>query len=543
MVRSDELLRTANLLRRLDRVVKRKLPDRRGWVLIDAYEPAQQTWVHVRPYLREPGLPTGYRIVESSEGSLPRVTGAEGDLPIFVRGESSPFAPEVNRFCQDQEENELLPWLIIKPAGGGDKVVFFDRDGHRHSLPRGAQAIQAARPRIDLRGTVKHKISKYLPMEISVESPTPRALLGIGLKDAPGLDTDLWVRLEEPENQPLGRGVVRLDVTLDAFETDEILPSHQGFTGRVRQEEFNSIPDEDCEPVYHEGEVCLHVLYDRTSLDANGWLRAFAAVTENQAPWRSRMPAGEQDAYATDEPSDQPAAEDLNLPLREAVAEALGSSLDALHHDVKLDLWWFADTRREGIDSSGILPVKQKSHDRVGRCAPNRIAALGYASGIDLFDAADEALHEVTRIVAESVEERREQHGVLIIGDSPPPPAGHRDPLWRMLVEEPERTNARRSPHFVESLARLTELGVPVGWVFPRGDDTVDVEMGLKKYLADYQDYQSLKERILEALRRFENLRVGACVNLEDLDRAFRDVLRQMSRRGSETTRFRILKR
>ncbi|HEX4955388.1 MAG TPA: hypothetical protein VF017_18510 [Thermoanaerobaculia bacterium] len=504
------LLDSTEALLGLDAALAGRLEKRQGWLLVDtrtAELPA--VTVHVRPWLRDPGCPATFRI-EEHERPYSRMALRSGYGLIFLTGSRGAMDEAGYQALQDALDDEVPHVLVCDGESG---LSFHDGGGRWSRVPH-PRPVAQRELRLEIHGSGSMKVDRVLPCRVRVESPAARDSFRIRLEERRGFrETEIPFHLQTSGDVPLGEGWLCLDF-VPGEEVDRLVVRPEGFSPTVAIERMNGR-----RPVRQRSPARLHLLFDRTTLDLESWPRAFESAT---------LGMDERDAARV---GDDPRSE-WNLGLRRALAQAL---TDQLHHPkgpARIELWWFADTPQPGIDRLEGLPVAPARWGRAGACAPLHLpgrltgSVFGYASGLDLFDAVDELIVQVAEATKESPQE---QHAVLVVGDSPPPPADEQDPVWLGLVDRPLRTNARRSPLFRRALAELGELQIPVGWLFLRHSADPPAN---PHFVPHYALYQTLRESTLAALRRYgPALILESADGPEDLARALGEILRQMAGR------------
>jgi hypothetical protein len=519
--------------RRLGGEILRRLPNSRGWTILGHPDfNSLAVWVHIRSYLSEADTPPGFRIE-----MMPRASFKLCDDPryvtLFVRRTDKSLAPKLYDLITEAQRRSL-PWMTIGVNNNSDAIVVYEQDGTQWAIPSNIPALNARPLHLHLTGSEVWEADECLPIVLHARGESTAAALSVNLSDQTGFSKSTYhFVVRGQDGQPLGPGALSLDVRCKAGALDEIFLTPSGFASPVSEvEEWAERPRTEPEPVFHQGTVHLHLVYDRTTLDVDSWPLAYEAL---DSPFKPGEKDEASQAYTTDAPEPR-TMDSWNLQLREGLAGALETEINNLHEEVLLYLWWFADRPREGIAPNDALPYLNKPYGSVGQCLMKDLnARLGgpdfeYASGLDLFDAVDEALEQIVTFLKPRVQARHEQHAVLIIGDSPPPPSKPGDMLWERLVSQPDRTNARHSPRFNEALETLRHLRVPVAWLFMRTSRSPSVGAVYRQYLRQFTAFQDLREAILGALQQLEGLIVEDCAGPEDLHRTLGLILKQMAR-------------
>jgi hypothetical protein len=526
-------LLTPSLTKRLDSEIFQQWPNRRGWFFIDASNAEADTaCVHVRPYLRCENSPPGFKIEQAEAASL---TGNEDQTYIMVF--ACPTGREIARKAEElmlDSQRRSLPWLALEIESDGSAVSIIRGDGSKKRLSPKEPPLQAGRINLVLGGNANRQVSKFLPLEITVSADAPSAVFSISVPESSGFSQKTYYFLvRNKHDKPLREGYIRLDARLQAGGTDKIEISASGFSSAVEIDEWMSPPVGEENPRFHDGPLVLHIIYDRTTLDAESWTTAFAAL-------RDGLQVSDDDVYGAR------TVEISNSRLRENLAAALAEAAPQLHHDVSFCTWWFADTPREGIAASESLVWLKEACGWIGHCSTENLRnhlcapSMGYATGLDMFDSVDEALSRVEEYIREN-KLLDQQHAVLIVGDSPPPPSDQQDVLWKYLVEKPVRTAARRSSLFINALNALNEEDVPVGWLFIRASHPPD-DSPFNDHLIHFQYFQTLKERVLMALRQIDGLIIEGFAEASEMRNALGRLFHKMAFHGLAIRGFRILK-
>lgn len=514
------------LIRRIAGEVLLRWPSSLGWAMLGLPgADAAVTWVHIRHYLNDAGMPPGFR-AETAPFSSFELCSDPRYVTLFVRQRRQEFTPEMYELIGEAQRSSL-PWLAVEVADDPNSLTIFEQDGTQRLLPSDVPALRAREQLLRITGSEIVEVNEHLPLCVQVMGDTPSAAFSIELLEHSGFAKNSYnFLIRAPEAQPLGTGVLCIDAKCRAGKPDEITTSTSNFETRVSVDEWETPPRTEPRPLFRPGSVSLHLIFDRTTLDVDAWPIAFEA---------SEGAAGDleaEEAYGTG----QAETENWNHQLRQALAQALKEQVDKLHDEVQIYLWWFGDTPKPGIAGSKALPTINEAFGLVGVCSTEALSAqLGgshfdYVCGLDLFDAIDEALEQVASVIKERSHSTREQHAVLIVGDSPPPPSEPGDILWEKLVTRPVLTNARCSSHFVSALQALRRMQVPVAWLFMRTSRAPSVGAAYRKYVQQFQYFQSLREHILSALQQIEGLAVEGCAGPDDLGRAMGKILTRMAR-------------
>jgi hypothetical protein len=483
-------------------------------------------WVHVRPYLSDTGMPPGFR-VETAVLSSFKLCNDPRYVTLFAREHGHDFTPQIYELISEAQR-QSLPWLAIEVGDEPQSLTIFEQDGNQKLLSADLPPLRAREQLLRLTGNEAMEINEYLPLEVAVVGEAHVGAFSVDLLEHSGFSKNSYhFVIRGPEAQPLGPGVLRINVRCRAGKPDEIVLEPLNFEPQGTVEEWEMRPRTEPEPLFRRGAVSLHLLFDRTTLDVDAWPVAFEASEGSARDLEA------EEVFGTERSSK---AEDWNQKFRQSLAQALMKQVYNLHDEVQIYLWWFADTPKPGIAGSKALPTINESYGLVGTCAIEALAVqLGgshfdYACGLDLFDAVDEALEDAANIIKNRSLTNREQHAVLIVGDSPPPPAHPGDILWEKLVTRPVLTNARCSTKFTSALETLRRMQIPVAWLFMRTSRAPSVGAAYRKYVQQFQYFQSLRENILSALQQLEGLAVEGCAGPEDLERAIAKILSRMAR-------------
>ena len=353
-------------------------------------------------------------------------------------------------------------------------------------------------------------------------------------------------RVSVPDREPLevaaalslregssGEGTVRLDLVPDPNGADALRLTVLSFEPEVAVTPLVDSSLMACRPAFHRRWLKLHVLFDRTSLDAAAWPLALAGS------W-SRPSSGpvQEGAFAAPAAPQTRAPERWNLDLRAALAAGLADSIHALHSEVTLALWWFADLPHPDrpLAPPAGLPLASALSGSVGQCTLEALAHMlegphfHYATGLDFVDAVDAGTQMIHRAIA--VDRDPVDHAVLIVSDSAPPASSETCPIFRWLAQGPPQTDLRRSTVFVDSLAALHERGVPVGWLFPRDLGPAEGLSGKPGVARQYSRFWDLRERTLQALRELPHLEVAEAGSREPFAPVLEQLFSRMRQRA-----------
>jgi hypothetical protein len=518
-----QILASREVLAGIDTALARRMERPRGWVLVDAESAAlPSVLVHARPWLRDPGAERGFRI----EAELRRFSHSEiqpGYGIVFLAGSDGRMdAAGYESVAAALDAG--APHLVVRVEADG--LVCADGAGRWVGLPPARRAASDLLS-LEVQGVRTQRWEVTLPFRLTISSPAAQDSVSLRLAEKRGFgDATGRFRLHTLGGEPLGRGSLRIDFDPDG-PADRLAVIPEGFAAPVEALRLEAPRAARGRRFQRGVPVRLHLLFDRTTLDPESWARAFEAL----------LVTDEQEEEFTVDEDPQPK---WNLQIRRGLAQALVRTLPQLHDLIKPELWWFADVAQPGVAEPDGLPKAATAWGHPGECAAenleDRLAgrAFGYATGMDLIDAVDELLAQVA---AATLDAPREQHVLLIVGDSPPPPADERDPIWQGVIESPLRTNARRSPLFRQHLANLAARQVPVGWLFVRSSGH---PAGRELVVAHYPFYQTLRENTVAALKRVPDLLVQSADGAEDFDRALTELFRQMAVKPDQPSRLEI---
>ncbi len=536
-------LLSKSALQTLDREVSHKASGRLGFLLIDAQGQEPDVRIHIRPFMRGgDGCPFGFR-VERLAQPLTKPDASGRYITIIASIPDGELPDEVLDYV-DGLQSRSLPWLRIESTSGSNRICLVNEEGVRIQLEDEPPLVSQQLLRVTIEG-YKQRPKLSLPAEVAVDSDAGGAILSVCLEDNDYFaSANHYLSVFNPSGAPLGRGLLKMDVKCNFGGKDRLELTPFAFEGDVEAEYLREKPELEKEVRFHDGQLVLHLVYDRTAIDAEKLPVVFESLAKSAKPaWEDQGVRIGDTADATRETSE----ESLNLKLREGLAGALESKISELHNDVMYYLWCFADRTREGIASNTTLPFSTEPFNRVGACSLADLSGrlrnpiFDYATGYDMVDAVDEAMDAVASHVREN---RRQQHAVLIVGDSPPPPYGAEDPLWTALTgagENRARSSSRRSELFKRALDELNRLDAPVAWLYLRLDPAAlaNAQRGAQNQL---RRLHGLKEDILIALARQEHLIVEGCAHSADFPATLSTIFGKMAWRMPKTTGFRILR-
>lgn len=491
---------TPEFLEAADRLTRARFPERLGFLLLDLTD-ARATLVHARRFLRQAGCPPGLRpedlLPTRRDELLQSLNAANNYIVVAVTAEDGDVDPAAVGIIESVE-NRALPWFTIQRTAGGDVRAV---DGATESADD-ARKIWSRPVDVQVDGVRPVADVRYLPFDLDVVAPQPLCTFKLQLRGAALGQHDFDVILRSRDQLAIGAGSVRVDVLLRPGKTDEVFLEPQHFERELElgfgvPVVFPSLPPLE-----------LHLLFDCTTVDPDTWPQALTGAymhpkRESEGQW--------------------------NLALRKEIGTALTDVLRRITRSIDVDLWWFADREHPDMVPFGASGMDQLSFYHHGTTRREQIIddltsrTFEYRPGLDLFDAVDEALLEISKKVLGRATDR--QHAVVIIGDSPPPPFDVQDPLWTEVVVGPPATNARRSSAFRTALDCLKKAGVPVVWIFllslrERAHDNL--------YAHQHHDQIRLtviKQRIASALERFDGLTVVSCAGMSELRGAIEKVV------------------
>jgi hypothetical protein len=526
------VLSSQELLTRIDAALARQDPERRGWALVDAARPdLPAVHIHARPFLLEPRSAPGLRVESETRPLRPEELPPKYGLVLLASdpGDMDEAALQALRSAVERQRSTLC---LYSPAGA---AFLMSQEGRLVPLPAAPASLGVGRIHITLRGREDLDLVALLPKKVRVRGAEPRATFFVRSLLSPEAG-ESFERFEvvSRDGSPVGEALLCLDLGTDG-QADRLVITPWSGEDRILVRHTGVLPPPP--PLDHA--VRLHVIFDRTTLDREAWERALAVANR----WTQNV----VDLNPTKEGrADRPQRE-WNHEIRTGLAMSMRETVPKLHRRVILDLWWFADAPRPGMAPSDGLPTAPAAWGHLGtRRLENLSDALlatdfDYACGMDLFDAADEALEQVAHRIRDLTEE---SHAVLIVGDSPPPAADEQDPLWQRVVDGPPRTNARRSPKFRDALARLRREEIPVGWLFVRHPKNVNPQTAKEReralLLEDYPRFQTLRERVLAALQQQPGLLLEDCDGVEDFERSLGALFQRMRKVREAVSRLSI---
>jgi hypothetical protein len=458
---------------------------------------------------------------------------AHNYVAVFARATEtigSERAEELMLYCQQNS----VPWLVIEAYPAFDKVAIIQDNGDTRLLPREETPLQAQRLSLTLGSNSQRQVSRFLPFHVAVSAETPSAVLSVSLPNSSGFSQDTYYFLfRSVDGVKLGEGFITVDACPQTRRTDRIELKPSGFASEIKTQSWMIPPNSDDESRFGDGPLVLHIIYDRTMLDAESWMVAFDVLTG--------VMVEEDDVYRVNK-----ADSVSNLKLRENLADAVIAMSPRLHSKVSFHLWWFADKPRDGVAPSEYLNVLREASGPGSRCVIDNLRerlchpSFEYATGLDLFDAVDEALDQVREYISRN-RSNIEQHAVLILGDSPPPPSAKHDVLWQQVVEKTYSTDARLSTLFMQSLSSLKEKDIPVGWLFVKPMH-LPMDTPYRTHLRHFQYVQTQKEWILKALEQMDGLLIEGCAETEEIHSALERLFHNMAYVGHPIKGFQILR-
>ena len=525
------VLSSQELLTRIDAALARRDPERRGWALVDATRPGLPgVRIHARPFLLEPCGAPGLRVEAEARPFRPEELPAKYGLILLASdpGDLDESALQALRSTVERQRSTLC---LYAPAGA---ALSMSQEGRLVPLPAAPASLGVGRIHMTLRGREDLDLAAPLPKKVRVRGAEPRDTFFVRSLLSPEAG-ESFERFEivSRDGSPLGEALLRLDLGTDG-EADRLVITPWSGEDRILVRHTGILP-----PPPPDRAVRLHVIFDRTTLDREAWERALSAAGQ----WMQDA----EDSNPTVEARVDRSQREWNHEIRARLALSMRETVPKLHRRVILDLWWFADAPRPGMAPSDGLPTAPAAWGHLGtRRLENLSDTLlatdfDYACGMDLFDAVDEALEQVVHRTRDLTDER---HAVLIVGDSPPPPADEQDPLWQRVVDGPPRTNARRSPKFRDALARLRREEIPVGWLFVRHPKSVNSQTAKERerglLFEHYPRFQTLRERVLAALQQQPGLLLEDCDGVEDFERSLGALFQRMRKVREAVSRLSI---
>ena len=503
-----DVLLTAPLLKAAYDDVSRRFGARKGFFALDAME-GRGAWVHVRRHVYDAKSAPGIRIVpESDVAEGMRIAQAAGQYAIVTvtTAGKRPSAEVLELF--ETAYTTAGRWLNVE-VDANSVMVRVDAVGDRSILVPADRNIEVKPVRTHI---LDHHIVEVLPVIAEVRTNRDRIYLPVR-SNAVKRPRDQYFQITRQAAGALGTFFLDVDVELRSTTPDRLVVRSKDQT--IAIEMVDRIPRQECGPVH------LHVVFDRTTIDVESWAIAIAASSPKADTLLTESTAPSDDDY--------PGA--WNRRIRSAVAEAIPAAVAAMQHKVTVTLWTFSDRSREGIGASPIGGADGRPWDRIGELTGNslfqRAVVEGpdceWRPGLDHVDAVDEVLKEVYEYSMLPTNLNM-QHVILIIGDSPPPPADVNDPIWQYGGAAPFKTNARRSTLFRDTMAALRAAGIPVGWVFlnwPLPPTGAQFEL----YHEPYNDVRLMRQKTIDALRLIPGLEVQVSLGLDQLEPAVQSIL------------------
>lgn len=299
---------------------------------------------------------------------------------------------------------------------------------------------------------------------------------------------------------PPGRGTVNLLVDIDVQPQGDVWIVRRG-DGAEASKLSGGPPDPPTPRT-------LILVFDRTCPDAHRWDEARVWVQEGRA-------ARAEDEYNLSAPDPSAARSGLpeggvaglNAEIRRGLADGFRAA--AANCPPRVPVVWFADSYER-------LAPRPRIEERLraGGCgrvdAPGRavdlgpaLGGLGYAPGLDLWDALDSALHE-----AREVARGHEPAAVLIVGNSPPHPPIDPDSPFNPILDRRGMRSARRlsgctvdrngrteNTDFDAILERLTVANIPTVYLFLTGHRHVDMPL--------FSTYSTIQNEVRAAIEQY----------------------------------------
>lgn len=449
-----------------------------GFAGIDG-ETRDGAWFHSRPFYSRNSHPPGYRIMPLELVELKSLQQARAGYFVAVLIRNGSTDPIKNI---DPSLLEHLSWLAVEIADDGESLAIVDARHVRHPV-----ALRGAIEQPDGVPLRVHKATYActMPAELVVQTSSDRCHFVLGCNVPRLQSADYEFELTSKKGGAIDKTVLLLDVDPLPGSNDRLVVQAADRYIGLRQLAWTHRQPSPA--------LVLHVVFDRTMIGGEFWGDA-AQVTS---------------AEPTGNPTLTPPT-DWNSRLRRRTAEAVAAALSGTEGLVELELWPFADLPIHDAGRESVLTLGATSRAWNQVVCPdmktfveamNSADECGWRYGLDYVDAVDEVLAEV----ALSVEKRNGvQHAVLIVGDSPPPPERVGDTLWEAIVEE-RQNNCRRSPLFMQTMARLLKSNVPVLWAFVR---TKLMETQRDELV---QDPRPIQARVAKALGGIEGLTVSEC--------------------------------
>lgn len=323
---------------------------------------------------------------------------------------------------------DRLFWASLGPAGRLETNAGPVRD--RERTPRRYTFVLHGAQRL-------HLDAETLPLTVSVTSANAQADGWVlGIEGGDGLPEAAWFQLPEAGHGTMAVGIV------PSFDADRWQMWLSGGARPLPARKLAGVPFRPSA----KAPFRLSLIFDRTAVDPLHWGAARSL--------QSKILDGEEPVIGA-----------WNAGWRRVLA----SFLSTLPEDIEVDLWWFADLPGHGAGWPGRWPGPERCVGTLGRFAPaqasREVEALGWVPGLDIWDGLDLALTEVSERIA-AVPSCR--HGVLIVGNSPPPPSARPGPAWARL-RDAVGGHVRRQGNWEECVASLVSrcgvafVPVPLG--------------------------------------------------------------------------------
>jgi hypothetical protein len=464
-------------------------PSTEDWIVVNGLESGDQALLMLRPWMAvDPSTPGcieyGRHLDHHERPGVGLVVLTEGSE---IAGE----ALNLHQAAQDEDRPRLRLYVHRSAPPGGVRICRSAVVAPDGNLPV-VRAPEAVKVRIVGHSDQVAPLVLPAKMTLCANALSAGVTIGIGDESQSFGETRTWhYDVQRIDGTPVGHCPITLSampglnqsdrLTLHAPQTHVIRPS-SGPHGRRR-----FVPGR---------RVHLHVLIDRTTLDRESWPDALSASQQ----------------FELNEPQ---SGLEWNHRWRRQFAAALLATSPELHSLVEFHLYWFADIPRAHRTAHPNLPRAQAAFGACGEVPRELLgdvlgsATFSYVTGIDLFDAVDEGLLAVSAAIGRMAANARTPGDavVLVVGDSPPPPAEDRaDPMWEIVDRSP-RTGTRTSQRFRVALESLEAQGVPVGWLFLR--DTRGLPLSSQIGLNDvYDRFRTQREDVLRVLRGIPHLDV-----------------------------------
>jgi hypothetical protein len=464
--------------------LRRRFDGRERWLAIDergdGWALAFASWRH-----------QGFELKRLSGDVARQLQSTDGVL--LVAPERSAISDTVLQMLEDGWRGDVPCVTLFMPDGG---VPTLFADGVAEPVSDEGPHVEPVT--LHVRGSRPVAIRSTLPAAVAIQSSFSSAAFECSVAES-SLAASARVRLSTPTGEAIGARTVVIDASDDGSGQIRLAVRATSPLRAVRLgDSWLARPKR----------LRLHLVIDRSTIDTEAWGAAYNLSTG----WQVANPGA------------------LNSLWRAQLSRALSDTLVHMFPDVAVHLYWFADRpRAEGVALGHGGAVSELAAGRIGHVSQALLAstlngsAFEYLRGLDLYDAADEALELVAGVIAR--DRGTDPDVVVVVGDSPPPPADSSDPVWRLVVNGDGaaipaglRSNARKSTLFTTTLKELRRHGVPVGWLFLRDQREAAADHVAQR--TQHVHFRALRERVLEALMGFDGLVVHGCDDYERMGEA-----------------------